>query len=44
MFFNDLTELIDEAEFAKLIQVPLSRLKKWRKVYGARECETISVN
>ena len=35
MFFNDLTELIDEAEFAKLIQIPLSRLKKWRKVYGA---------
>ena len=35
MDFNDLAELIEEVEFAKMIQVPLSRLKNWRKVYGA---------
>ena len=35
MVITDLNELVEEVEFAKLIQVPLSRLKKWRKVYGA---------
>ena len=35
MAFKDLTELIEEVEFAKMIQVPLSRLKKWRILYGA---------
>ena len=35
MDFKDLAELIEEVQFAKMIQVPLSRLKKWRIVYGA---------